>query len=42
MQLLPPPIQAVAPDRRVQSTVMLAVKLLAKPAIVLVGFAHVL
>ena len=42
MQLLPPPIQAIAPYRCIQSAVMLVVEFLAKPAVVLVGFANVL
>ena len=42
MQLLPPPVAAIAPDGRLQIAVVFAVEGLAKPAIVYISFAHVL
>ena len=42
MQLLPPPIQAIAPHCRIHTFLMFTIELVAKPAVVLVGFANVL
>ena len=42
MQLLPPPIEAIAPDGRIHIVVVFTVELVAKPAIVLVCFTNVL
>jgi len=42
MQLLPPPIEAVATDRGIDAAVMFAVEFLTVTAVIPVGFTHVL
>ncbi len=42
MQLLPPPIEPIAPHCRIHIAVMFAVELVAKPAVVLVSFTNML